>query len=104
LKDQDVANREVSIEIVFLWSETDQPARRTPIGLIVVAEHANRAVREAREPDDRIDRRRFAGTVRSQKPEEFAVFNAQRNIVDGREVAVTFYEAIDLDGGSSYGM
>jgi hypothetical protein len=77
LKYQDVANREVSVEVILLRRQADQPARRTPLDLVVVSEDSDRAARLLREADDCIDGRRLAGAVGAEKTEEFPGRNAQ---------------------------
>jgi hypothetical protein len=63
-----------------------------------MSEDADRSRVGARETDDRVDRGRLSGAVRSQKTEKLAGFDAKRDFVDGGEVAVTFYEILDFDG------
>jgi hypothetical protein len=50
-----------------------------------------------RQANDRVDRRRLAGAVGAEKAEELAGFDAQRNAVDGSEVAVALNELVDFD-------
>jgi hypothetical protein len=99
LKDQDVANREVAIEVVLLRSEADQRARRLPIGLGIVPEDPDRAGRLFREADDRVYRGGLSGTVRAKKSEKLTCFDSERNTIDGGKVAVSFYQVRDFNRG-----
>jgi hypothetical protein len=58
----------------------------------------DRAGRHAREADDSVDRRRLSGAVWTEEGKKVTRFHAQRNIVDGSEVAVTLDEVRDFDG------
>ena len=104
LEDEDVANREVAIEVELLRREPDESSGLAPLALVVVAEDPNRSGALAREADDRVDRRRLAGAVAAEKAEEIAVLDVQRDVVDGDELTVTLAEVLDLDGRSCYGM
>jgi hypothetical protein len=55
-----------------LGRKPDELPRLPPLALVVVAEDANAARALARKPDDRVDRRRFAGAVGAEKAEELA--------------------------------
>ena len=46
-------------------------------------------------------RRRLAGAVLSQEPENFAAFDAEGEVVDGRDAAVAFREVLNLNQRSS---
>lgn len=98
-KDQDVPQRKIAVEVELLRREPDEPARKPPLAPVIVAEDANASAARLGQTDDCIDRRRFAGTVWPEETEEFAGLDPQRNSVDCRKVAVSLYEAIDLDGG-----
>src|SRR3984957_12561022 len=98
--DQHVAQREVSIEVVLLGRKPDELPRLPPLALVVVAEDANAARALARQPDDRVDRRRFpraVGAEKAEEPENPAPCDSQRDTVDGREASVPLDEPIDLD-------
>ena len=62
------------------------------LALVVVPEDADAARALARQPDDRVDRRRFSRAVGPEKAEELARLDSQRDAVDGREASVTFDE------------
>ncbi len=102
LKDQNVTNRQVAIEIVFLRRKADPAARFAPVHLVVVPKDPDRAPIGLCQADNRVDRRRLARAVGSEKPEKFTRFDAHRNVVDGGEVAVAFDQVLDFDG-RSYG-
>ena len=76
----------------------DRATRFAPLLAIVVPKDANRSAIGARETDDRVDRRRLAGTVGTQKPEKLPRFDTQRHIVDSGEITVTLDEMVDDDG------
>ena len=103
-KDEHVAQREIAIEIELLRRESDEPARLAPLALVVVAEDANAAAARAGQTDDRVDRGRLTGAVRSQKAEELAGADAQRDAVDRYDAAIALNEALDLDRGRDYGV
>ncbi len=96
---ENVAQREVPVEVELLRREPDQAPRLTPIALVVVAEDADRAGARARQADDRVDRRRLARAVGAEEAEELAGADAQRDAVDGGKAAVPLDEMLDLDGG-----
>ena len=81
--------------------------------LDVDAEHARVGVRgldgravderaaggRAGDPDDRLQRRRLARSVRSQEAGHRTRAHAERQVVDRRELAVALRQALDRDGG-----
>jgi hypothetical protein len=95
-KYQHVAQREIPVEVELLRREADEPARLAPLALVVVAEDANAAAARARQADDSVDRRRLPGAVGTQKAEELAGADAQRDAVDRYDASVTLDEAVDL--------
>ena len=80
----------------------------TPLRVVVVAEDANRTGTAFSQADDGVDGGRLARTVGSEESVEFTAFDAQRDAVDRREIAVTLDESFDFDGGRGtrtvYGM
>jgi hypothetical protein len=57
------------------------------------------ARRDARQADDRVDRRGLSGAVRAEKSKEIACTDAQRNAVNRGEVTVPLDDVCDLEGG-----
>src|SRR5262249_37065206 len=88
LIDQDVADREIAIEVVFLRGQTDQGPRIAPVAYRILAEDPNGAGRKRREPHNGVDRGRLPGAVRPEEPEEVALLDGERDIVDRYEVVV----------------
>jgi hypothetical protein len=66
--------------------------------MVIVAENPDRAAARARQPGDRIDRRRLAGAVGPEKAKKLAGVDSQRDAVDRGEATVPLDEAGDLDG------
>jgi len=64
----------------------------------VVAEQASATVRRPEESEERADRRRLSGPVRSEKAEHLAVLNGKGDVLDPPDVAVVLREAATLDG------
>jgi len=68
LEDQDIANVQIAVEIVFLRREADATSGRAPIALDVVTEERDRTRCDLRKPDDRVDRRRLPRAVGPSNP------------------------------------
>jgi hypothetical protein len=99
--DQHVAQRKIPIEVKLLWREANEASRFAPLAFVIVTEDAYAPAGAFGQSDDRVDGGRLAGPVGSEKAVKLARFDAQRNAVDGGEIAVALDEAIDLD---RYGM
>src|SRR5580704_5936669 len=101
---EDVAQREIPVEVELLGRKADETPSLAPLPLSVVAEDPNASAAGAGQTHDRVDRRRLAGAVRPEKPEELARFHAQRDSVDCRETAIPLHEAIHFNGRSGGGI
>lgn len=106
LKDENVTDREVPVEVELLRRKTHEAPCLAPLALIIVAEDADRAAALVRKPNDSVDRRRLACAVAPEKAEKLARLDAQRNVVDGGDTAgIALREMLDFDGRcSGYGM
>ena len=102
-KDQHVAQREITVEVILLGRETDQAARLPPLRFVVVTKNTNLPAALSSQADNGIDRRRLAGAVGSEEAEKLADADLERDAVDGPKAAVTFDETVDLDGGRVLG-
>jgi hypothetical protein len=70
-----------------MCSETVDPRPAEPDG----------AVRRPLEPDDHLQQRALAGSVRTDDGDDVAVVDSERDAVDGRETAEALRDPIDLE-------
>jgi hypothetical protein len=66
-----------------------------------MTENGNISTLECRQPDNRIDSRRLAGAIGSEKSKKLARCNVERKIVDGGEGFVSFGKVPDRNGAGS---
>src|SRR3954467_15360082 len=89
---------EVLVERRVLEDKPDVAAYGAPLAADVVAGDRRRAACRSGQRAEDLDRRRLAGSVGTEEPEDLAGLHVEADTVDRREVAVALRQAGHTDG------
>ncbi len=93
------SHRQLAVEREALRHVADAPARLEVVRLDLAAEQPGLPLARRQEPGQHLHRRRLAAAVRAEEAEDLAAADAERGVVDGREVAEPHRQVLRLDGG-----
>ncbi len=94
-----VAAGQEAVEGRLLERGAELPRRVRMIGPGVVAADPGGAPVRVQQPQEDADRGRLAGAVGAQEPEDLALGDAERDVIDRADAAEVLGEPIDLDDG-----
>jgi hypothetical protein len=98
---QILARGETVIHSGILEDEPERTTNRRRRRNHVVPSDARRALRRLKQRAENLDGRRLAGAVGTEKSEDLACRNRERNVIHSSQVAEAASEALDLDGKST---
>ena len=82
-----VAHGKLSVQRILLGDVADSLPRRSASRADIDARHAQLAARSRQQPAQHAKRRRLAGAVGPEQPENLAAANVEIDVIDGREGA-----------------
>ena len=98
-ENQNLLGREKRIKIKFLWHQSNQGAAFLIFPENVVTENPDRPFLEIGETRDGADGRGLPSPVGTEEPEEIALPDFKRDLVEGLELAIKLDEGLDGNRG-----